>query len=262
VRGLLAAAWAETLKARRSRVAPMTAGAYLLFPLFDALFMWILEDPERARSMGLIGAKAEMVAGSADWPTFFQVLLLGIAIGGAVLGSFIIAWIFGREFSDHTSKELLALPTRRDSIITAKFALAAIWMLSLSMLAFAVGVAIGAALHLPGGSTALAATSFKAYAWIVVLTALLMPVVAVFASVGGGYLPPLAWAFLVLALAQIATVLGWADWFPWAVPGLLAGSPGSPPAPLAPHSLLVVLATSIVGAAVTYAWWRRADHTR
>jgi hypothetical protein len=46
-----------------------------------------------------------------------------------------------------------------------------------------------------------------------------VPFVAWYASVGRGYLPPLGWAIGTLALAQIAGVMGWADWFPWSVPG-------------------------------------------
>lgn len=36
--------------------------------------MIILKDPEAARSMGLITAKAQLVAGVADWQTFFSTL--------------------------------------------------------------------------------------------------------------------------------------------------------------------------------------------
>jgi hypothetical protein len=36
--------------------------------------MIILKDPERARSMGLISAKAQLAAGVADWPTRLSLL--------------------------------------------------------------------------------------------------------------------------------------------------------------------------------------------
>ncbi|MEV0143917.1 MULTISPECIES: ABC transporter permease [unclassified Nonomuraea] len=37
----------------------------------------------------------------------------------------IAIWLFGREFSDHTAKDLLALPTSRTAIVAAKFVVAA-----------------------------------------------------------------------------------------------------------------------------------------
>jgi ABC-2 type transport system permease protein len=72
--------------------------------------MIILKDPEAARSMGLISAKAQMVAGVADWPTYYNVLAQAVAVGGGILFAIIAIWVFGREFSDRTAKELLALP--------------------------------------------------------------------------------------------------------------------------------------------------------
>ena len=111
----LAAFWAETLKARRSKASLLTVIVFVLFPLVSGLFMVILKDPQAAQSMGLISVKAQLVAGTADWPTFFDMLLQAMAMGGSILFAFIMAWVFGREFSDRTAKELLALPTPRAS---------------------------------------------------------------------------------------------------------------------------------------------------
>src|SRR5512133_2402049 len=105
------ALWAETLKIRRSKVPVFTAVGFSFTALVDGLFMIIMKDPEAARRMGLISAKAQMLAGVADWPTFFSVLAQATAVGGGILFAIIAAWVFGREFSDHTVKELLALPT-------------------------------------------------------------------------------------------------------------------------------------------------------
>jgi ABC-2 type transport system permease protein len=156
----LSALWAEALKARRSKVSLLTIAGFSIFPVVDGLFMFILKDPERARAMGLISVKAQITAAVADWPTYFQVLLLGIAIGGAILFAFITAWIFGREYSDHTVKELLALPTPRGIIVGAKFVLTAIWILGLTLMVFVIGLGIGAALGIPGWSPELVRTSF------------------------------------------------------------------------------------------------------
>jgi ABC-2 type transport system permease protein len=259
---LTGAFWAEALKARRSKVPLLTVAAFLLFPIVDGLFMFILQDPARARDLGLIRAKAQLTAGAADWPTFFQVLLLGTAVGGAILYAFITAWVFGREFSDHTAKELLAVPTSRSVIVVAKLALIAVWTLGLAVLAYGVGLGVGRAVSIPGWSAGLAWSALGTLFAIAMLTYLLMPVVALLASAGRGYLPPLGWAFLTMGLGQIAIVTGWGDWFPWSVPGLLA-SLGEPRAqPVGFHSYGVVLVTFLAGSAATLAWWSRADHTR
>jgi ABC-2 type transport system permease protein len=262
MKGFISTLWVEVCKMRRSKVLPITTAAFLIFPIIDGLFMFILKDPERARSMGLISIKAQMVAVQTDWNMFFQVLLMGIAIAGAILFAFITAWIFGREYSDRTVKELLALPTPRATIIAAKFVLTALWILVLSLLAFLIALVIGVAVDMPGWSAGLAGSSLASMILITALSFLLMPCVALFASVGRGYLLPLGWTFLMMALSQIASALGWGDWFPWAVPGLLSNINGVRAEPLAVHSYGVVLVVFILGTASTFIWWLRADQAR
>ncbi|MEW5721354.1 MAG: ABC transporter permease, partial [Chloroflexota bacterium] len=59
----LAAFWAETLKARRSKISLLTTLGFLILPLAGGLFMIILKNPEQARAMGLISAKAQLTVG-------------------------------------------------------------------------------------------------------------------------------------------------------------------------------------------------------
>jgi len=263
---LLSAFWAETLKARRSKITLLTAAGFLLLPFAGGLFMIILKNPEQARAMGLISTKAQLTVGVADWPSFFGMLSQGIGVGGAILFALITAWVFGREFSDHTVKELLALPTRREIIVGAKFVLTALWILGLTLFIFVIGLGIGAVVGLPGWSLELAWTSFWSLMVTALLTLMLMPLVALFASSGRGYLPPLGWAFFTLALAQIAGLMGWGDWVPWSVPGLFSLMfsvvYGQRAEQIGIHSYILVLLTFIVGIAATFAWWRSADQTR
>ncbi len=260
--GFLAALWAETLKARCSKISLLTAAGFLLLPLVGGLFMVILKNPEQARAMGLISTKAQLTAGVADWPSFFAMLSQGTAVGGAILFALITAWVFGREFSDHTAKELLALPTPRWAIVAAKFVLIALWILGLTFLIFVVGLGIGTAVDIPGWSRELEWTSFLTVLVTALLTLMLMPFVALFASSGRGYLPPMGWTILAAAFANIISLLGWGDWFPWAVPVLVSGIVRSHADQVGLHSYLVVLLAFFVGAAATFAWWQSADQTR
>lgn len=264
----LAAFWAELLKARRSLVSLFTAAGILLLPLVGGLFMIILKDPERARAMGLIGAKAQLTAGVADWLTFVGLLLQGTAIAGMFLFAIITAWVFGREFADHTAKELLALPTPRTTIIVAKFSLTALWFVGLALLVFGVGLAIGAAVDIPGWSPDLPLLVLQSILVITLLSFMLMPFVALFASMGRGYLPPVGWAFLTFALAQIAAVLGRGDWVPWSVPVLFSRGgviPALQADPLASqlglHSYVGLVFIFFLGLGLTVLWWRNADQT-
>jgi ABC-2 type transport system permease protein len=259
---LSAALWAEALKARRSKLPWLAGLGFSVAPLIDGLFMWILKDPERARSLGLISAKAQLAAGVADWPTCISVLLQATAVGGGIVFSLVTAWLFGREFSDHTAKDLLALPAPRGAVVAAKFIVLLVWTAILAVLVYALGLASGAAVGLPGWSPGLARQGAIDLAVTAILTLVLMPPVAYFASAGGGYLPALGWIILTMVLAQILAVLGWGAWFPWSVPALFSGMAGPRADLLGPHSFIMVALAGAAGLAATFAWWYKADQTR
>ena len=256
------ALWAEVLKARRSMMSVMTAVGISILPLAGALFIIILKDPERARQMGLISAKAKVLVGVADWPAYFGILLQGTAAAGAVIFALIASWVFGGEFSNRTAKELLALPTSRATIVSAKMVLLALWDLGLALLLFVIGLVVGSLLHIPGWSIRLELASLGSLMLIAFLTFMLMPLVALLASAGRGYMPPMGWAFFTLAFAQIAALLGWGDWVPWSVPALLSGAAGTDAAQLGLHSYIVVVMAFVAGVAGTLLWWQRADQSR
>jgi len=258
----LSSLWAETLKMRRSKVPLFTAIGFSMAPLMGGLFMVILKDPEAARSMGLISAKAQLTVGVADWPTFFSILAQAVAVGGGILFAIVTIWVFGREFSDRTAKELLALPTSRESIVTAKFVVIVAWTLMLSLLVFLIGLVVGNFVVIPGWSQQLFQSAFMDILGSAALTIALLPFVALLASVGRGYLPPFGWTILTVVLAQIAAITGWGDWFPWSVPALFSGAAGPRAELLGMHSYIIVFITSLIGLAATFYWWRNADQTR
>ena len=224
--------------------------------------MIILKDPEAAKSMGLISTKAQITAGTADWPSFFSLITQGTAIAGAFLFAIVAIWSFGREFSDHTVKELLALPTSREATVTAKFVVIAVWTLALTLVVFVFSLIVGTMVTIPDWSSELLGDSFVNVMGSTFLNMLLLPYVALIASIGRGYMPPFGWTLLMIAFAQIAVVTGWGDWFPWAVPGLFSGAAGQRAELLGMHGYIIVVIASIIGLAATYYWWRTADQTR
>jgi ABC-2 type transport system permease protein len=260
--GLLSSLWVEALKLRRSKVPLLAAMGLSAAPFVGGLFMIILKDPEAARSMGLISTKAQIAAGTADWSAFFGLLAQAIAIGGAIVFAILTAWVFGREFSDRTAKELLALPTSRAAIVTAKFILIGAWTIVISLFIFGLGLIVGRLVVIPGWSQELLRSAFVDFMGSAILTMALLPFVALLASVGRGYLPAFGWAVLTIVLAQIAAATGWGDWFPWSVPALFSGVAGPRTGLMGNHSYVIVILASIIGLAATLYWWRSADHTK
>lgn len=261
VSGCTAALWAEALKARRSTVLWLTALAIALAPLVGAVFMAILKNPDLASRAGLLATKAQTRAAAADWPTYFSLLEQSVAIGGFVVFGFVATWLFGREYSDHTVKDLLALPTARQEIVTAKYIVLIVWSAALTALVYALGLAAGAVVGLPGWSPGLALAAAGQLVAIAGLTVALVTPFAWIASAGKGYLPPLGAMFLTIFLAQVVAAVGLGPYFPWSVPALTSGVAGPAGQAVGVGSYFLVVLTGLAGIAATAAWWRFADQT-
>ncbi len=261
MKNLMQALWVEILKARRSRVPLMTLLGFGIAPLAGGFFMIVLKDPDLAKSMGMISTKAQIVAGTADWPTYLGMLSQATAIGGIILFSFVGSWVFGREYSDHTAMDLLALPTPRRTIVLAKFILVFIWSSALVVAVYLIGMGVGAAIDLPPADKSVFTTGTLNLIIVALLTIILATPVAFFASYGHGYLPPMGFAIFAVIMAQIVAAAGWGEYFPWSVPALYSGVAGEAYAELGLVSFVIVILTSILGSWVTFIWWDVADQT-
>jgi len=251
--------WVELRKAIRSRMPLWTALGSLFMPLGIAFLIFVAKNPEISQKIGLVSAKANLIAYSAtDWPSYLRLYGQLIAAGGFFLFVLAISWVFGREFADGTLKDLLAVPIPRSNILLAKFIVVAIWSAGLTMVIFMVGLVMGALIKLPGGSMSVilqGSTLLLITAGLVIVV--VMPF-ALFASIGRGYLLPLGMAVLLLMMTNLVAIAGWGDYFPWAVPGLYAQGKSS----LASISYWIVLLTGLGGMIATYLWWKFADQNR
>lgn len=251
--------WIEQRKAFRSKMPLFTALGSLALPLGIAFLLFVSQNPEISRQLGLISTKASLMGATAtNWPTYLGLLGQMLAMGGLILFVLIISWVFGREFADGTLKDLLAVPVPRGSILLAKFLVAALWSAALSILIFSLGLVMGALIRLPQGSTnILLQGSARAAITACIVIAVMLPF-AFFASLGRGYLLPIGLVVLTLILANLVVIAGWGEYFPWSVVGLYAQ--GKESLPLV--SYVIVALTGAIGMAGTYLWWKYADQNR
>lgn len=251
--------WIEARKALRSGMPWFTAAGSLVMPLGIAFLIFVATNPEIAGRLGLVGAKANLMAyATTNWHTYLGLLAQMIAAGGFFLFCLIICWVFGREFTDGTLKDLLAVPVPRGSIVLAKFVVAAAWSAAVAVLIFITGLITGALMGLPQAS---AGVLLQGSLTVAVTTCLVIAVIlpfAFFASVGRGYLLPIGLAILALMLANLVMVLGWGEYFPWAVPGLHAQGKDH----LSPISYPIAILTGAAGMIGTHLWWKYADQNR
>jgi ABC-2 type transport system permease protein len=251
--------WVESRKAIRSRMPLWTTLGSMFIPFGITFLIFVAKNPEISQKLGLISAKANLLAYSAtDWSAYMGLFSQLIAAGGFIVFIFVTSWIFGREFVDGTVKDLLAVPVSRASIILAKFIITAIWCAGLTLVILVSGLLMGVLIQLPGGSAGV-----LVHGSIVMLVSACLAIViitpfALFASVGRGYLFPVGAAVLTMMLVNLMVIAGWGEYFPWAVPGLYAQGKSV----LQPISYMIVFLTGLVGMAATYWWWKFADQSR
>jgi ABC-type transport system involved in multi-copper enzyme maturation permease subunit len=242
----------ELSKLRRSRVPWVTFAGYTFMVALGGFFMWMMKNPGMAARLGLLGKKADFAFGGqpADWPAFLGFIAQMGGIGGLIICSVIAAFVFGREYTEGTAKNMLALPIPRSRFVLAKIVVSAAWFAALTLWILPVTWLAGSLLGLPGFTVDLfLATGMKLF--VLALLSLCCSVLVAWVAVETrGYFAPLGFAIFTLVLGSVFGHTGWAPWVPWTIVGLYSGVAG-PVATLGWGSFAVIGATFLIGTALT-----------
>lgn len=262
MRQQLQAIQAEVIKIKYSKILRATFVAFGLAPLMGAVFILIVRDSDALAKAGALAAKAKAMNFEANWKSYFDILTQAVGVGGVLVFGFVASWLFGREYSDGTAKDLLSLPTSRTKILNAKFILYVFWCLMLVISNVLIALILGIGLQLPAMDTQLVAPTLTTYFITTVLTIIVGTPIALFALYGKGYLAPLGFVALTLVFAQVIAATGYGSYFPWAVPGLYSGAGGEYKNLLNNFSYTILILTGIAGYFATIIYWKLFDQTK
>ena len=253
---------AELIKIKYSNILWATFIAFGLAPVMGAVFILIVQDSEALTKAGGLAVKAKAMNFQANWRSYFDILTQAVGVGGVLVFGFVASWIFGREYSDGTAKDLLSLPTSRTKILNAKFILYALWCLLLALSNLSIALLLGTLLDLRGMGTDLVIQSLTDYFITTLLTVLSGVPIAFFALWGKGYLAPLGFVALTLVFAQVIAATGYGAYFPWSIPGLYSGAGGEYKMLLDHFSYGILIMTGIAGYVASVTYWNKADQTK
>jgi ABC-2 type transport system permease protein len=256
----IASLYSEFIKIKKAKVFIATLIAFALVPIMGALFVIVLRNPDLSDSNRALQAKASLTGFSPDWPSFLNLLSQAVGVGGVMVFGFVASWVFGREYSDHTAKDLFVLPISRTMIVFSKLTAVVFWCALLSFEVMTLGIITGVILQLPGWSLRYFSDSICYFSITSLLVILLCTPVAFIASVGRGYLAPLGFVALTLVFAQIIGALGYGSFFPWAIPAIYSKVIGAQNI-INFQSYLILIITSFLGLIGTIYWWKYADQT-
>lgn len=250
----------EFIKNSHAGIRWVSFVAIALAPLFGGVFMLMMKGDGYEGLSGGFKAKAVLMSFEANWNSYLGLLSQAVGVGGILIFGFVASWLFGREYSDGTAKDLLALPVSRTKIINAKFIYYILWCLALAIFNLVLGLLIGFALQLDGWTISGFFENLVIYFVTTMLIILLNAPVAFFAIYGKGYLAPLGIVAVFLVLAQIIGAMGFGTYFPWSVPGIYSGSGGADlKMQLNEMSFFILILTSVIGYVGTILWWKFAD---
>jgi ABC-2 type transport system permease protein len=250
----------EFIKNKHSGIRWISFVAFALAPIFGAVFMILMKGDGYNGLSGAFKSKAVMMSFEANWNSYLGLLSQAVGVGGILIFGFVASWLFGREYSDGTAKDLLALPISRAKILNAKFIYYLIWCIALVTSNLLLGLIFGALLQLEGWRFIDFLSNLRIYFITTLLTILLNAPVALFALVGRGYLMPLGVVTVLLVLAQILGAMGIGQYFPWSVPGIYSGSGGEElKTQLDSISYVILIVTGIVGYIASIYWWKYSD---
>lgn len=253
---------AEVIKIKHSKIILATFVAFGIAPIMGAVFTLILQDSAALEKASGLVAKAKAMNFEANWNSYIEILTQAVGVGGVLVFGFVVSWIFGREYSDGTVKDLLSLPTSRTKILNAKFVLYGFWCVALVLSNLLVAFLLGTILQIPLISTDLLAQSLTDYFITTILTIIVGIPIAFFALIGKGYLAPLGFVALTLVFSQVIAATGYGTYFPWSVPGLYSGAGGEYKNLLDNFSYTILILTGIAGYFATTIYWKVADQTK
>jgi len=223
----------EWMKFRRSMVARLATPLLVIAPpAFSLGAVWM------ARTANLDGPSAERFAIYREGTvTEARMLAAGqiLCVVALIAAGFVVSWLFGREYSDHTIGSLYALPVTLRSVATAKITVAALWVVACVTTALGLTVA-ASVLSIPGGLTTNAWRQVATVAVAANLMGLLGLTFAWVAAATRGYLGAVGSIIGVTAVSQILASIGVGGWVPYVAPAMWAGAGGAEAA----HEILAV----------------------
>jgi len=228
---IISAVYCEAIKIRRSKVFWFS---FLLFAAALAMMSFGIEP--------------------RNWESFFDRFLALAANMGLVGSFFISSWVFGREFTDKTNKDLVAKPVSRETVVFSKYIIIFIWCIIFMLFIYLFSLMMGLLLGFTGYTPSLIPESLPVFILTFLFYIFLSAPGAFFASISKGILAPIGILFIIAIAANILGNTEAAVYFPWTIPTVFRET-GS----LIPASIVIMILTGAAGIIGTFAWWRFAE---
>ncbi|WP_296802970.1 ABC transporter permease [uncultured Methanobrevibacter sp.] len=231
----------EFLKLKRSRIFLLSMLGAILPPLLMFIAVTAFDE------------------GGAFEALFTNVNMYMTAMFAVLIFAIIISYLFGREYNEHTLKTMLTIPISREKFLASKYLMFLVWIGILTVVTSVSTLAFGFAAGLDGFSLKLFVDSFAQLLYANVLLFLTFSPF-VFVSLFITNMVPAMIGGAGLALVNLMVYgQNWAPFVPWVSPYLIASGEIAEYGASITVSYAIILVTFVIGLAISYIYFKRAD---
>jgi ABC-2 type transport system permease protein/bacitracin transport system permease protein len=190
---------------------------------------------------------------------FTNVNMYMSAMFAVLIFAIMISYLFGREYNEHTLKTMLTIPISRGKFLLSKYVMFLVWIVILTVVTSVSTLLFGFVAGLEGFTVKLFIDSFIQLLYGNVLLFLTFSPF-VFVSLFITNMVPAMVGGAALTLANLM-VYGqtWAPYVPWVCPYLIASGEIAEYSASVTVSYGIILATFIIGLAVSYVYFTKTD---
>jgi bacitracin transport system permease protein len=237
----------ELLKLKRSMMVRVAFAGVSVTPIITFLAYVLYRDD----NLSLEYSFADLLSETS----FYFVILIGTPLFGVLA-----AWLFNREFSENTLKDILAIPVSRSALIVSKLALFLFSILVLSLWSCLLGCILAFIGNLPGGSLSVIARYFAIFAldgWYLFL--LSTPIV--FATLlFRDYVPVIIFTVCITLVSVMVSNSEYQAFYPWtAILSVVMKESRPPCSAIIPYAS--IYGTSLVSFVASLIFFERMDIT-
>ncbi|AMD17582.1 bacitracin ABC transporter permease [Methanobrevibacter sp. YE315] len=231
----------EFLKLKRSRIFLLSLMGAILPPLL--MFIAVTSFDE--------GHSFEML--------FTNVNMYMSAIFAVLIFTIIISYLFGREYNEHTLKTMLTIPVSREKFLASKYLMFLVWIVILTAVTSLSTLIFGFIAGLEGFSLKLFVDSFVQLLFANVLLYLTFSPFVFISLFITNMVPAMVGGAGLTLVNLMVYGQNWAPYVPWVCPYLIASGEIAEYSAGIGVSYGVILATFLIGLAISYIYFTKAD---
>ena len=233
----------EFLKLKRSNIFLLSLMGAILPPLLMFIAVFAFDE----------GHTFDML--------FTNVNMYMSALFAVMLFAIMISYLFGREYNEHTLKTMLTIPISRGKFLLSKYVMFLVWILILTAVTSISTLIFGFIAGLEGFTLKLFMDSFAQLLFANVLLFLTFSPFVFVSLFITNMVPAMVGGAGLTLVNMLIYGQTWAPYVPWVCPYLIASGEIAEYSTSITVSYAIILATFLIGLAISYIYFTRTDVT-